>query len=198
LKDPAGFPLTLKPALGNPMLVTESSWTLPTLHRAEGSFLVSAYGSLTGSGRISSSSTPTTNGRSRHRRTATTRTPSSSGRTPNRRDRASSRSAWLARLGYVQEAKPVVVEQRSLDDLWTQRLPLIAEEAGFDPNRDTGSLRRAPNVKTYVDPLAYFVGPVPHHLRRRSDEKLRSPEARHADRPRKADRAVTVTGASFC
>jgi hypothetical protein len=50
LKDPAGFPLTLKPAQGSPMLITESSWTLPTLHRAEGSFLVSAYGSLTGIG----------------------------------------------------------------------------------------------------------------------------------------------------
>jgi hypothetical protein len=31
-------------------VITESSWTLPTLHRAEGSFLVSAYGSLTGIG----------------------------------------------------------------------------------------------------------------------------------------------------
>jgi hypothetical protein len=52
------------------------------------------------------------------------------------------------------------VEQRSLEDLWTQRLPLIAEEAGFDPNRDTGSISPRSNVKTYVDPLAYFVGPV--------------------------------------
>jgi hypothetical protein len=69
-------------------------------------------------------------------------------------------AAWLARLGYVQEAKPVVVEQRSLEDLWTQRLPLIAEEAGFDPNRDTGSISPRSNVKTFVDPLAYFVGPV--------------------------------------
>jgi hypothetical protein len=50
LKDPAGFPLTLKPAQGSPMLITESSWVLPTLHRAEGSFMVSAYGSLTGIG----------------------------------------------------------------------------------------------------------------------------------------------------
>jgi hypothetical protein len=53
-----------------------------------------------------------------------------------------------------------VLEQRSLEDLWTQRLPLIAEEAGFDPNRDTGSISARSNVKTYVDPLAYFVGAV--------------------------------------
>jgi hypothetical protein len=84
LKDPAGFPLTLKPALGSPMLVTESSWTLPTLHRAKARSWCPRMARSRESGRISSSSTPTTNGRSRHRRTATTRTHWSSGRTPNR------------------------------------------------------------------------------------------------------------------
>jgi lysophospholipase L1-like esterase len=161
LNDPAGFPLTLKPALGNPMLVTESSWTLPTLHRAEGSFLVSAYGSLTGvgpyfffiNGNDEWQQPASANGYDKDTLVKWTNAqPDEIGQFPA--------AAWLARLGYVQEAKPVVVEQRSLEDLWTQRLPLIAEEAGFDPNRDAGSLSPRSNVKTYVDPLAYFVGPV--------------------------------------
>jgi lysophospholipase L1-like esterase len=161
LKDPAGFPLTLKPTKGSPILVTESSWTLPTLHRAEGSFLVSTYGSLTGNGPyfffINANDEwmqPTSaNGYDKDTLVKWTNAqPDEIGQFPA--------AAWLARLGYVQEAAPVVLEQRSLQDLWTQRLPLIAEEAGFDPNRDTGSISPRSNVKTYVDPLSYFVGPV--------------------------------------
>jgi hypothetical protein len=161
LKDPAGFPLTLKPVQGSPILITESSWTLPTLHRAEGSFMVSAYGSLTGIGPYfffinandEWAQPSSANGYDKDTLVKWTNAqPDEIGQFPA--------AAWLARLGYVQEAKPVVVEQRSLEDLWTQRLPLIAEEAGFDPNRDTGSISPRSNVKTYVDPLAYFVGPV--------------------------------------
>jgi hypothetical protein len=161
LKDPAGFPLTLKPAQGSPMLITESSWTLPSLHRAEGSFMVSAYGSLTGIGPYfffinandEWAQPSSANGYDKDTLVKWTNAqPDEFGQFPA--------AAWLARLGYVQEAKPVVVEQRSLEDLWAQRLPLIAEEAGFDPNRDTGSISPRSNVKTFVDPLAYFVGPV--------------------------------------
>jgi|GEM_PF-316609 len=161
LKDPAGFPLTLKPALGSPILVTESSWTLPTLHRAEGAFLVSTYGSLTGNGPYffflnandEWMQPSSANGYDKDTLVKWTNAqPDEIGQFPA--------AAWLARLGYVQEAAPVVVEQRSLQDLWTQRLPLIAEEAGFDPNRDRGSISPRSNVKTYVDPLSYFVGPV--------------------------------------
>ncbi|HEX9996060.1 MAG TPA: GDSL-type esterase/lipase family protein [Abditibacterium sp.] len=161
LKDPAGFPLTLKPTLGSPMLITESSWTPPTLNRAEGSFLVSAYGSLTGIGPYfffalgndEWAQPASANGYDKDSLFKwSSAQPDELGQFPA--------AAWLARLGYVQEAKPVVVEQRSLEDLWTQRLPLIAEEAGFDPNRDTGSISPRSNVKTFVDPLAYFVGPV--------------------------------------
>jgi hypothetical protein len=146
---------------GSPILITESSWTLPTLHRAEGSFMVSAYGSLTGIGPYfffinandEWAQPSSANGYDKDTLVKWTNAqPDEIGQFPA--------AAWLARLGYVQEAKPVVVEQRSLEDLWTQRLPLIAEEAGFDPNRDTGSISPRSNVKTYVDPLAYFVGPV--------------------------------------
>lgn len=161
LKDTAGFPLTLKPAQGSPILITESSWVLPTVHRSEGSFLVSAYGSLTGigpyfffiNGNDEWAHPGSANGYDKNSQFKWSNAqPDEIGQFPA--------AAWLARLGYVQEAKPVVIEQRSLEDLWTQRLPLIAEEAGFDPNRDTGSISPRSNVKTFVDPLAYFVGPV--------------------------------------
>jgi hypothetical protein len=166
------------------MLITESSWTLPTLHRAEGSFLVSAYGSLTESGHISSSSTPTMNGRSRHRQRLrqghlvkwTNAQPDEMGQFPA--------AAWLARLGYVQEGKPVVVEQRSLEDLWTQRLPLRSQKKRASiPNRDTGSMSPRSNCENLRRPTGLLCWPGAHRLRRRPDEKLCSPKAEHSHRP---------------
>ena len=35
----------------------------------------------------------------------------------------------------------MVYEQRSLADLWRRRRPIIAEDAGYDPNRDISRAR---------------------------------------------------------
>jgi hypothetical protein len=53
----------------------------------------------------------------------------------------------------------VVEEHRPLEQLWQRQLPLLAETASFDPNRD---LSRADNSgsETQVHPLAFLVGPV--------------------------------------
>lgn len=63
-------------------------------------------------------------------------------------------------MGYVKKADPVVSEQRSLTDLWARRMPIITEDAGYDPNRDKDNLSKESNVKNGINPLAYVVGPV--------------------------------------
>ena len=54
----------------------------------------------------------------------------------------------------------MVYEQRALADLWCRRMPIIAEDAGYDPNRDQGHLSKESHVKDGVNPLAFLVGPV--------------------------------------
>jgi hypothetical protein len=69
-------------------------------------------------------------------------------------------TAWLYRQGLVKLGEPAVVEQRSLQNLWDRKTPMISEEPGWDPNRDQGNLPPSAAIKTVVDPLAYLVGPV--------------------------------------
>ncbi|HEX5325014.1 MAG TPA: hypothetical protein VFW40_14620, partial [Capsulimonadaceae bacterium] len=69
-------------------------------------------------------------------------------------------AALIYRLGYLKQGKPAVHEERSLDDIWQRRSSLIAEEGGYDPNRDAGDLPARSPVRTGVDPLAFLVGPV--------------------------------------
>ncbi|MGO8746046.1 MAG: hypothetical protein ACLQNE_08650 [Thermoguttaceae bacterium] len=38
--------------------------------------------------------------------------------------------------------------------------PIISEESGWDPNRDTGNIALTSSVKTAIDPLSYLVGAV--------------------------------------
>ena len=68
-------------------------------------------------------------------------------------------AAWIYRQGLVKLGEPAVLEQRSLQNLWDRKTPMISEEPGWDPNRDQGNLPPTAAVKTVVDPLAYLVGP---------------------------------------
>ena len=69
-------------------------------------------------------------------------------------------AALIYRRGYIRQGEPVVREQRSLDDIWHRRMPIIAEDPGYDPNRDQANISRESNIKEGVNPLAYLVGPV--------------------------------------
>jgi hypothetical protein len=70
-------------------------------------------------------------------------------------------TALAFRKGYIAEAKePVVYEERSLEDIWQEKTPLIAETTVYDPNRDKGEMPVESSVDTPVDPLALCVGPV--------------------------------------
>ena len=68
-------------------------------------------------------------------------------------------AALMYRKGYIKRAKPVVQENRSLEDIWKRRNPIIAESPTYDPNRDK-TISTHSNIKDGVNPLAFLVGPV--------------------------------------
>src|SRR5262249_46299552 len=68
-------------------------------------------------------------------------------------------AALMFRKDYVKRGETVLHEERRLDDMWQMRSPLLAEEEGFDPNRDAGAIPKESSIKTAVNPLAFLVGP---------------------------------------
>ena len=157
---PREMPLTLKQVAGFPMMITESSWVPPQGYQSEGPFLVAAYQSLTGidayywfaTGEEDWRQPGSANGFMPSEGKWVCATPMLMGQWPA--------AALMYRLGYVEQGEPVVYEQRRLDDLWRRRMPIIAEDAGYDPNRDKDTMSKESNVKNGVNPLAYLVGPV--------------------------------------
>jgi hypothetical protein len=157
---PREMPLTLKQVDGFPMMVTESSWVPPQGYQSEGPFLVAAYQSLTGidayywfaTGEEDWRQPGSANGFMPSEGKWVCATPMLMGQWPA--------AALMYRLGYIEQGEPVVYEQRSLADLWRRRMPIIAEDAGYDPNRDKANMSKESNVKDGVNPLAYLVGPV--------------------------------------
>jgi hypothetical protein len=160
LLHPRELPVTLKQVEGFPMLITESSWVPPQGHQSEGPMLVAAYQSLNGvdafywfaTGEEDWRQPGSANGYLPSEGKWVCATPMLLGQWPA--------SALMYRLGYVKKGAPVVQEQRALDDLWQRRMPIIAEDAGYDVNRDKDMLSKQSNVKNGVNPLAYLVGPV--------------------------------------
>jgi hypothetical protein len=41
----------------------------------------------------------------------------------------------MFRMGYVRRGEPAVHEERSLEDIFRRRSPIIAEGSGFDPKQ---------------------------------------------------------------
>jgi hypothetical protein len=70
-------------------------------------------------------------------------------------------AALIYRQGLVKEAAPSVVENRPLQDLWNRAEPLIVDENGWDdPNHSAGANAPKGGIPSFVDQLAYLVGPV--------------------------------------
>jgi hypothetical protein len=142
------------------MMVTESSWVPPQGHQSEGPMLVAAYQSLNGvdafywfaTGEEDWRQPGSANGYLPSEGKWVCATPMLLGQWPA--------AALMYRLGYVKKGAPVVHEERTMDDLWQRRMPIIAEDAGYDVNRDKDMLSKQSNVKNGVNPLAYLVGPV--------------------------------------
>ncbi len=160
LLHPREMPLALKQVDGFPMMITESSWVPPQGYQSEGPFLVAAYQSLTGIDAFYWFATAeedwrqpgSANGFLPSEGKWVCATPMLMGQWPA--------AALMYRLGYIKQGEPVVYEQRPLEDLWRRRMPIIAEDAGYDPNRDKAGMSKESNVKDGVNPLAYLVGPV--------------------------------------
>ncbi len=159
LTDPGSFPLAVKQPAGHPMMVTESLWVPPTAYESEAPFLVSALQSLGGvdayywfhlGGKGVWDQPRSANGHMPSIGKWIANSPMTLGQFPA--------AALMYRQGYIDPAPAAVVEHRSLNDLWRRKVPLIAEEGGFDPNRDSAPYARS-GAGT-VSPLAYLAGPV--------------------------------------
>ncbi|MCW8130046.1 MAG: hypothetical protein KIS92_06835 [Planctomycetota bacterium] len=160
LLNPREIPVTVKQPEGFPMMVTESSWVPPLSYQSEGPFLIAAYSSLNGvdayfwfaHGEEEWRHPGSANGYLPSLGKWVCGTPMLMGQWPA--------AALLFRKGYVKQGTAAVREERTLDELWQRKMPIIAEDAGYDPNRDKDSLSKQSNVKDGVNPLAYLVGPV--------------------------------------
>jgi hypothetical protein len=161
LLDPRGMPTNIKQPVGYPFIISEVEWVAPTAYQSEGPLLTAAYQSLNGvdisyffaDGDLPEWQPPflpySWNPPTGKWNVAT---PMQVGQFPA--------AALLFRQGYLKKGEPVVHEERTLDDLWERRSPLIVEEGGWDPNRDAGNLPPRSAVKVGVDPMAFLVGPV--------------------------------------
>jgi len=152
LKRPYFWPMNVKQPVGRPLMIFESLWVPPNLYAAEGPLVVAGQLSLTGVDSFywfasGGEEWGAFDGKWAYN------TPMQMGQFPA--------TALAFRKGYIAEAaEPVVYEERSLEDLWRQKTPLIAETAVYDPNRDKGEMPVDSSVSTPVDPLAFCVGPV--------------------------------------
>ncbi|MBM3497870.1 MAG: hypothetical protein FJX74_04280 [Armatimonadetes bacterium] len=160
LLQPRELPVTAKQVNGHPFIIPESSWVPPLGYQSEGPFLIAAYQSLNGvdayywfaTGEEDWRQPSSANGYLPSLGKWVCHTPMLMGQWPA--------AALMYRMGYIQRGSPAVHERRSLENLWRRTMPIIAEDAGYDPNRDTGDIAVESNVKGGVDPLAYLVGPV--------------------------------------
>ncbi len=159
MTNPHAFPIALKLVEGYPMMVTESSWVPPLSYQSEGPMLIAAYQSLNGvNGYFWFSegdpgwASDATIGNAQGQGKWLCATPMVMGQWPA--------AALLFRKGYLKPGEPAVREQRALQDIWNRGMPIIAEDEGYDPNRDAGLIARTSSIKGGVDPLAYLVGPV--------------------------------------
>lgn len=167
LKNPTQFPINVKQVDDKPFLITESGWNLPHKYQAEGPFLIAAYMSLTGVDGyfwFSASSYkmdpnpyyPWFNIGPKEDQKAMSRWTAS---VPGQMSMFPA-NALLYRKGYVMQGTPVVHEERTLASMWKRDLPLVTEEAGFDPNRDSWGNTTGGSAETEVAPVAYLAGPV--------------------------------------
>jgi hypothetical protein len=161
LKTPDKIPTNLKQTKGKAMLITESGWVMPNGYTVEGPFLIAAYQSLLGVDAFywfATSEEDWTPPMSANGYMGDSvqkwpiATPDTFGNFPA--------AALLYRKGYLQRGKPVLVEERSMDDLWQRRTPTLAEESSYDPNRDKGNLAPTSSFSGVLPQEAFLVGPV--------------------------------------
>lgn len=160
LLEPTTIPVSLKQPVGSPMMLPESSWVPPTMHQSEAPMLVGAYMALTGvdayfwfaSGDTQWTDPKSANGYLDSVGKWIAATPELLGNFPA--------AALMYRNAYVKRGEAVVHEERSHDDMFGLKIPVISEEGGFDVNRDASQFAAGSTVKQEVSRLAYLAGPV--------------------------------------
>jgi len=162
LLAPEKLPINIKQPTGHPVVVTESGWNLPHKYQAEGPFLISAYMSLTGVDAFYWFS-PTTSGYDPNPFYYWTNL--SGGQHPLSRWSISipgqmamfPANALTYRLGYIAESTTLVTENRTLQSIYKREIPLVSEDTGFDPNRDT----YLPSAgETELSPVSFLAGKI--------------------------------------
>ncbi|MEM6973804.1 MAG: hypothetical protein AAF577_13465 [Pseudomonadota bacterium] len=166
LHRPLDLPLTLRQPMGFPYIIPETLWVPPMWQQSEGPILMAAYQALTGidisfwfiSHRPQWRAPESANGYLPSVGKWVASSPQQMGAFPA--------AALIFRQGLVDEAPPVIVEHRELDELWSRRPPIAAAGQGYDPNRDgllewAGSLigRDTPDAAR-ASPYSFLVGPV--------------------------------------
>ena len=152
LLNPRALPFNVKQAVGHPFILPESLWVPPLGYQSEGPLLVAAQMSLTGVDVFYWFATGVPEWQPVGNKW-TFATPMQQGQFPA--------DALLFRRGYVKRAeRPVVYEERGLQNIWDRKTPIIAEGGSYDPNRDAGDLAPDTSVRSGVTPLAFLAGPV--------------------------------------
>ncbi len=161
LLHPESIPVNLKQVIGYPMVVTEGQWVAPDKYQAEGPFLVAAYSSLNGVAGFywfeihdawQQPFSPSNNPYWHPMVKWPIGTPEQFGQFPA--------AALMYRGNYIKRGAPAVIEHLSFQNMWLRRVPIIAENSGYDPNRDRGNIALQSNINSKVNPLAFLVGPV--------------------------------------
>ena len=154
-----GFSPNVKQVKGKPFIMPEASLVYPNLYQSEGPLLVSAYQSLTGVDAIywfqlggKDYEIPGGGWNGGMWKWNTQGSPSGIGTFPA--------AAWLLHKNLVRRGPVAVDEKRGLDgDMWELKVPVIAEDSSFDPNRP-GTNRAQSNIEGGVPFGAFMVGPV--------------------------------------
>ena len=69
-------------------------------------------------------------------------------------------AAWMFHKGHVKRGAVAVDEKRAFEgDMWELKIPVIAEDSSFDPNRP-GTVRAESNIVGGVPFGAFLLGPV--------------------------------------
>jgi hypothetical protein len=196
LTDPRSLPINLKQVVGQPIVVTESTWVHPESYQTEGPFLIAAYESLTGVGgyywfsatAVEFDLDPSLKflnlGGQHPFFKWSCSTPSFAAQFPA--------AALLYRKGHLKRGEPVVHEERPMQDIFDRRVPVIAEDKSFDPNRYQGATGgEKSKVKGGADPLAFLVGPVEVKYGGDAERTSVADLARYIDKEKKTVTSVT-------
>jgi hypothetical protein len=169
LHKPLELTTNYKMNAGHPLIVTETSWKNPNLYQTEAAFLVAAYESLNGMDAVYwfTATEPTWH--------LDTRSPwwNVRGMNPLNKWTCSiptlmgmfPANALIYRKGYLKQGEVVVHEERSLDDLWDRRPPLIDDNEIYGDARSLrDELATAKRGDGRLSRAAFLVGRVQGRL----------------------------------